>query len=289
MTHGVPPRCTGKDNLPAADAAGAAERDEVRVDLPVLGLRYERRLPVDDAPATLADVVPVAWQLCDDITRITLEQARLAGRNIPCKKGCSACCRYMVPLSVPEAFRLWQDIQGLPQLDRIQLLGSFQTVALRIVEAARAQPPVRPDEADTASDDVILSAAGKWYARLNLACPFLDADACSIYDRRPVACRKYHVVTDARFCDDVASGLGRRLAVPVGPVQALCQLAAELEQSEPQAVLLPMAPLWAASHLDRAQRTWPRRAMIERLVQILTDQAERSQRLVDDARAHEAA
>ncbi len=227
-------------------------------------------------PAGLADVVPVAWRLCDEIVHLTLEQARRAGRRVPCRKGCNACCRYLVPLSVPEVFRLWRDIQTLPRLERLALLAGFQGSALRIIEAARRNPPVSRAHPEGAPDDAILSAAGGWYAALRLDCPLLAEDLCRLYEHRPLACRAYHVVSDPRYCHDPGAGPGERLAVPVSPVQALCRLAAELEQAEPEAVLLPLAPMWAASHLDRARRTWPLSQMVRRLVEILAAQAGRT-------------
>jgi Fe-S-cluster containining protein len=228
---------------------------------------------VHDGPAGLADVVPIAWKLCDEITRVTVDRCRLAGKCIPCKRGCSACCRYLVPLSVPEVLHLWRDIGALSQLERIELLARFHDVALRVIQAARANPPVTRADAEEASDDVILSAAGRWYRKLRLDCPLLAGDACRFYDRRPLACRAYFVVSDPHYCRQPDSGLGERLAVPVSPVQALCRLAAELEQTAPEAVLLPLAPMWALENLRRAKRTWPLSLMVRRLVEILTEQA----------------
>ena len=261
------------ETRPAASLKSIASPSAVAVRMPILGRTFTASVPVDDAPASLADVVPVAWRLCDEIVRITAGQARLAGKNVPCRKGCSACCRYMVPLSVPEVFRLWQDIQALPQRKRVEVLADFQDAALRIIEAARTRPPVSTDDAATASDEVILSAAGKWYAELALRCPFLAGDVCSFYPTRPVACRKHCVVSDPRYCSEVSSALGERLALPIDPVRALCRLAGEMERTEPQAVLLPLAPMWALDNLHRARRTWPARRLVTRLVEILTEQA----------------
>ena len=38
------------------------------------------------------------------------EIARLNGATIPCGEGCSACCNYLVPLAVPEVFRLREEM-----------------------------------------------------------------------------------------------------------------------------------------------------------------------------------
>lgn len=102
------------------------------------------------------------------------EQPR--GRDVSCKKGCSACCHLPVRITREEALLIrWH-------------LGQTRTT---IDEARLAQ------QAATGDDLAQWAALPKQVQR----CVFLKNGACSIYDRRPMACRKYMVVSPPEFCD----------------------------------------------------------------------------------------
>jgi Fe-S-cluster containining protein len=45
------------------------------------------------------------------------------------------------------------------------------------------------------------------YFRLQIACPFLEDESCSIHKSRPIACREYLVTSPPEFCSD-AEGKG---------------------------------------------------------------------------------
>jgi hypothetical protein len=57
----------------------------------------------------------------------------------------------------------------------------------------------------------------------------------------------------------------------VSILEALGQLTAELEQSDIEAVMLPLAFAWAQENLHRAERTWPAVEMVKRFVEIMQE------------------
>jgi len=61
--------------------------------------------------------------------------------------------------------------------------------------------------------------------------------------------------------------------MPVSVLEALGQLAGELEQTDVEAVMLPLSFAWAQDNLERAQRTWPAVEMVKRFVEILKQKA----------------
>jgi hypothetical protein len=67
--------------------------------------------------------------------------------------------------------------------------------------------------------------------------------------------------------------------MPVSIVEALGELTAELEGSEVEVVMLPLAFAWAEENLDRSERTWPAEFMVERFVGILKSMASSDSRL----------
>jgi Fe-S-cluster containining protein len=95
--------------------------------------------------------------------------------EVSCRKGCAHCCHLNVDVTVQEA----------------QLLLYAAQVAGFEFDEARAQRQ---------------AAAPSWGVLdpADRACVFLGADgACAVYEHRPMACRKYFVLTPAENCDSV--------------------------------------------------------------------------------------
>ena len=57
--------------------------------------------------------------------------------------------------------------------------------------------------------------------------------------------------------------------MPISFFDCLGQLAAELEQLDIEAVMLPLALPWVQENLERSERTWPAVKMVECFVEIL--------------------
>ena len=87
------------------------------------------------------------------IYRLTDEMSAFRQEHVACKKGCSACCQMNVTVSSVEA---------------------------ESIAAATGRIAANLTESVAHSQDEFV---GK-------PCPFLHADECSIYDHRPLACRK---------------------------------------------------------------------------------------------------
>jgi len=69
----------------------------IGLELDVLGKEVNFRVDVGQGRARLADIVPLARTLCTKITDVVVESILSDGGNIPCCKGCAACCaRYLV-------------------------------------------------------------------------------------------------------------------------------------------------------------------------------------------------
>lgn len=95
--------------------------------------------------------------------------------DIRCARGCSHCCHGPVEIAAHEAELLLAAVRASgAALDAERL----QRQARCTVDSWREQPPV------------------------DRACVFLGADgACTVYESRPVACRKLLVTSSPAFCD----------------------------------------------------------------------------------------
>lgn len=209
-----------------------------------------------DRPARLDEVVPLGRFLAGQISSAVAQAAGEEGKQISCRKKCSACCRYLVAISAAEAFRMAREIDSLPESRRGGLRGKFQAAASKILSAGR--PPV--------GDMNELSA---WYWQLGLECPCLSEEGlCQVYDLRPAVCRQHLVCTPQTQCSGPRPG-GEALAQPVQLAEVLAELSERLSPSGGQSVLLPLAMEFAKAEQARTEHTWPAQQMGEYLVDII--------------------
>ena len=106
--------------------------------------------------------------------------ANLPTGHLACRAGCGGCCSSHVGVEVAEAFTLYRYLQDTLEPDRLD------TVIARV--------------ADVAGQVGGLDAGARWEAEI--PCAFLDpeAQACTVYAARPLACRGYNS-TDLEACD----------------------------------------------------------------------------------------
>ncbi len=242
----------------------------IDLNLKVYDETLKGQIFVTDRPAGLADVVPVARSLSDEIARRTIEYANRTGRNIPCEKGCAACCRYLVPVSAPEVFRIWDEIQAIKPEEQRDVLSAFVNAAQRILDAGRPPTPqgrVASGEKPQDATDTI----NRWYAGIDVDCPFLKHEACTIYPLRPIACREHMVSSSVEHCLPANSDQAKPIEPPFSIVEALGRLAGEAEDLSLESVMLPFAPSWRQINHERARRKWPAPALFECFIATVHD------------------
>lgn len=245
------------------------ETTRIEAQLAIFDQPMRVSVAVDNHLAGLADVVVLARMLADRIVEATRRNCAVNGLDVPCRCGCAHCCRYLVPMSVPELMLLARE---MPMVGAAELPG----VLARITEAestlALAGRPPAPEATLTLSDGTTLNpteAIGHWYWQLGLDCPFLLDDVCLTYPRRPISCRQHLVTSTAEYCRSFQPGKGRIRNVPVDCCHGLALLAAELEQSPLESVMLPMAMRWISTNQHRIDRKWPRPVLFGRFLEIV--------------------
>jgi len=245
----------------------------IGLELDILGENLNFCIDVGKGQAKLADIVPLARTLCDKITEIVVRQIRSNQGRIPCSKGCSACCsQHMVPLSVPEALRLKEEIDAAPAHRRELMLGACLREA-RLILSHQPPKPLMPQTAEVSPVKTVdLNLVSNWYRSINSVCPFLYNHACNIYEQRPLACREHFITGSARACRGMR-GDAEVLELPVRLPNVLGQLASDLEGTEVEAVILPLAPVWYEENSERAERSWPAEMIVKRFVEIVEEMA----------------
>jgi Fe-S-cluster containining protein len=253
-----------------APAAGSGPNaGTINLDLDILDEHLHFRIGVGDERVALADIVPVAHQISARIAEVVIARNRREGIDIACRKGCGHCCHsHLVPLAVPEAFRLTEYMYSRPRDLRDAMLRLCLRAARDILNEEPPEFIVPRAETDSNDSSGFLSDLSKWYVGLGVSCPFLSENICTIYENRPSACRDYFVYGGSNACVN-ADVTAERVEMPVQMVEVLGQLAGEFEDSEVEAVILPLTPLWCEQNAERGQRRWSAKAMAERFVEIV--------------------
>lgn len=241
----------------------------IGLELDILGKEVNFHIGVGKGQAGLADIVPLARTLCAKIIDVVLESIRSDGGRIPCCKGCAACCScYLVPLSVPETLRLKEDISAEPGYRRESMSRACFLAARRILSQEPPEQFMDQTAEALQASPAELNLVSSWYGNFKLPCPFLYNGACTIYERRPLACREYFIKGSAGVCKS-QGGIAEVVEMPVQLPNALGQLASDLEGTSVEAVILPLTLVWCEDNPARAERTWSAAMMVKRFVEIV--------------------
>ncbi len=252
------------------EGTGELSREEgnsVSFSLVVLGESLCFDVAVNRRSARLQDMVPLARTVASRISRATTDSLERAGRTIACTKGCHACCGYMVALSVPEVFRLRQDVQDMPVWQREIILRQSVESAGRILDRRPSRTIGGVGERTDAR--ITVNRISRWYGRLGLPCVFLSDGTCTVYSDRPLVCREHLVEGASESCDLRSSEMPQVVRQPVSVVEAFARLTSELEGLPIESIMLPFALAWAQDNVKRSERTWPALQMVERFFAIL--------------------
>jgi Fe-S-cluster containining protein len=223
-------------------------------------LDEERTFAVPAPPeSSLVDVLPAARTLTDQATQVILDHLRESGRPASCKSGCGACCRQLVAVSLPEAVDLFDLVTSLPPRRRAVIRSRFRAGLRRLEKAGMLEADETPgdrvllaEEQQTPEDTMY--ELSRRYFHLGIACPFLESESCSIYERRPAVCREYHVLTPPEHCSRPDEMDVERVEPTIGMTSALAKTTHRLLGERPRTMPLLVALEWAERHAERLRR-----------------------------------
>ena len=221
-----------------------------RFRLSLSGNDIEMEVPVPKAEVTVTQILPVFQMLADDFTRLAAAAAEGGGHAITCRKGCSACCRQLVPVSHPEARSLFALVDSFPEPRKLATLERFRAARERL---AKTNIPEQVLSGSFRSREA-LTDLGLGYFRLGIPCPFLEEDACSIYEHRPVKCREYLVTSPAEECGNPSPERIHKVKNAGNAWKALAMIGWECRERSPHWVPLTLALEWAEAHPEPRTR-----------------------------------
>lgn len=222
------------------------------------GAPLEVEAPLPAGTVTAAEFLPLVHAVVSAVVARSAERVEagiggLPGKPITCAKGCAACCkRQPVPTALPEAEALRSLVDRQAPARREELRARFEATA-RCVEESGLGPRMRMEIASTPEQ---ARAAVQEYMQLELVCPFLENESCSIYENRPMACRMYLVTSPASLCTDPLGQPVEVLSMPLRPITALMAALEELGASAQHTVPLTLAVPWADAHREAAEQQY---------------------------------
>ena len=235
-----------------------------RVKLEVLGqeLTVDMRLPA--RPTRARELLPLYRGLAEHVMQAAVVGVNQAGRAVSCSKGCGACCRQLVPIAQLEAYRIRDLVAALPEPRRSVIRERFAAARQRLAEAGLLAPLEDPS---LVTPGTAASFGDRYFAQ-GIPCPFLEDEACSIYEERPVICREYLVTSPPGNCAHPTRETIATVPVPGSVYRAISWLTSPAGAEQPGWVPLVLAPEWADAHPEpEPDRTGPElaRTLFERL------------------------
>lgn len=200
--------------------------------------KCEMKLPAE--PARVADILPAMHALTDLVVESAVEESVKGGRPVTCRAGCGACCRQSVPISVHEAGALLRVISEMDEPRRQRVKARFDDALRRIADAGILEGLRRI----ASLDDEARSEIALEYFKLEIACPFLEDESCSIYEDRPIRCREYLVTSPAEHCANPSPETVNLVQLRGAPLRALYTIGAGDDGDPPDLFTMILLPEW---------------------------------------------
>jgi len=216
----------------------AAADQTVRIVLRTPDWEVQSTMTVPGAPAAIEAWMPLLQGLASQSAQAAEDAAAAEGKQVSCAKGCGACCRQLVAISWVEARALARLVADMPLARQTRIRARFSAALERISQSGvtrrdyEAGPsPAEAPLAETADQRL----ASAWF-RLGVACPFLEDEACSIHEDRPLTCREYLVTSPASRC-------ARLYREPVDRLDLSTRVGAAVARATAQIAGVPVATI----------------------------------------------
>jgi Fe-S-cluster containining protein len=257
------PESSERQGRDAQDGMGQTRPKMLQIDLQTRFGRVKGNLAVPPGAVRLAEMAWNAMAIDERLIGMAVAAEAKQGRQVSCKKGCGACCYQAVPLSPAEAWMIADVVASLPPDRKAATLERFASARTRLAEAGFG------DRSLHAAGEAEVVKLGIDYFRLQIPCPFLVDDACSIHPNRPSACREFLVSSPAENCSDPATNDIRSIPNAAILTEALSKVSALVMDGEPFAIPLPLALEWAAENREAGGKRYDATLLLTALVEFL--------------------
>lgn len=245
--------------------------------LNVGGEQFELNLTIPATPVKPQRVLPVLQKVTNEIVARGIQRATEEGKSISCKAACGACCRQPLLISEAEAFNLAELVESMPAERRRVIKQRFREGRAHFekldwfnrFDALTERAKASESDEVRAQFVALLSE----YIEQRIACPFLEAESCGIYEDRPLICREYLVTSPAENCANPRPENTDKLPISGKPSKAIAILTQTENAEKPSSLLLIRLLEFAEMHTEKFdERTGP--AWADDFFRLLTNRAE---------------
>jgi Fe-S-cluster containining protein len=208
------------------------------------------RIPVADIQPS--ELVAPSQKVFDKIVDLELKD-----KSITCRRGCGACCRQLIPLSIPEAFFLWDMITSLPRDEKAEIGRKFDAISQAMDHAGLSSGSAHALK--TKNIDQV-------YFKLGMPCPFLENEQCSIYEHRPLVCRDYYVESRADNCKNPYNQELKKIKIERNVGSLIAAYSFRLYNMPKIPVPLSRVPDWTKGHTALRAAKWPGAMMFQTII-----------------------
>jgi Fe-S-cluster containining protein len=174
-----------------------AKTETVKAELRIGKEKIRFSAMMTNEPVHLYDLLPFFQNITNKVIEIAIKEAVDQGKTISCKMGCCACCHQLIPISWAEGLLLLQQIDSMSPEHQQAVRARFKQ-NLAAVKASGIYEEM--DQMVNRGDRNKRREIGIAYMNLNLPCPFLHEQSCSVYQNRPLSCREFMVTSDPVYC-----------------------------------------------------------------------------------------
>ncbi len=198
------------------------------ISMTIGGQPVTLKIPLPTEKVTADTMLPLFQELTNFLVEMSVKSAEKAGKQVSCKKGCGACCSQLVPITELEVSHLKKVVDEMPVAQQTEVHKKFQHAAQQLAAANLLEKLRRPQNLN--KDQRI--KLGLDYFQLDIPCPFLENQSCSIHPHRPMACREYLVTSPVKNCSTPQLGEIDGIQVPRKVSYAVTQLTKQKRKSQ---------------------------------------------------------
>ena len=215
---------------------------QTKIELKLKDFSIKTTVSVPQGKTTVRYMLPLLRGMADAIVQATAQNSAAEGKPVSCRKGCSACCHHLVPLSEAEAYALAALIESMPEERRGRVKERLESLKGKLRELGLFDSITHLDKPGPELIQMALT-----YLTARLPCPFLEENACSIHADRPIACREFMVSSDPAHCWYPAGGRVASVHVP-SPMDVAVAAASTTAGAHPRRIALPLILDYVVAH-----------------------------------------
>lgn len=165
------------------------------IDIKIGGNILHVSMSLPDRAVSLRELLPTIQQINHKIIDIAVHQAETNGKTVSCKKGCGACCRQLVPITKTETWQIAELVEKLPKEKKKRIKQAFHKARETLQNSSLWEQLSNTALIENKRE------IGFDYFDLDISCPFLEDNTCSIHPHRPLSCREFLATSDPAFCN----------------------------------------------------------------------------------------